>query len=132
MSSLAFQPFPRIFGAQSDLVGGNAMGLTTGDKNRFVVEMNQLWFNGKYDADALEIGKQFQAALEAQKAQIMTTASATNASLETYTPFYMNDAADDTAVLASYKKYDQFKALQREMDPEGLWLRSGGAAGWRY
>jgi hypothetical protein len=47
-----------------------------------------------------------------------------------YMPHFMNDAMRDQNVTASYKGYGTFKALQREVDPEGLW--SGRAGGFKY
>jgi hypothetical protein len=38
----------------------------------------------------------------------------------------MNDAGPDQDVMGSYKDSAKFKALQREVDPNGLWSKRAG------
>lgn len=44
-----------------------------------------------------------------------------------YMPFFMNDATSDQEVTKSYREYKHLKALQEEVDPEGMFrTRLGG------
>ena len=44
-----------------------------------------------------------------------------------YLPWLMNDAMGDQNVTGMYRDYAKFKALQEEIDPEGLFsTRAGG------
>jgi hypothetical protein len=40
---------------------------------------------------------------------------------EAYNPLFLNDAAFDQDVYSTYKDFEKFKALQKEVDPTGLW-----------
>jgi hypothetical protein len=125
VATVAFQAFPGIIGKQTQSRGGNAMGLTANDKNRFILEINYLWRDGKEDATIHGMARQLTDILDKRVAQIMANSKASS-QVETYLPFFMNDAAVDQDVTASYKNGAKFKALQQQMDPNGLWKRAGG------
>lgn len=50
--------------------------------------------------------------------------------VEAYNPFFANDATFDQDVLGSYKDAEKFKALQRSIDPQGLFAKNAG--GFKY
>jgi hypothetical protein len=51
-------------------------------------------------------------------------------SRDIYLPLFINDAAGDQPVFQSYKEFEKLKALQRSVDPKGLF--SGRAGGFKY
>ena len=46
--------------------------------------------------------------------------------IETYLPLFLNDATTDQKVFQSYERYEEFKKLQQEVDPDGFMKRAGG------
>jgi hypothetical protein len=48
----------------------------------------------------------------------------------TYNPFFMNDAGPDQDVMSTYRDSKKFAALQREIDPKGLFSKRVG--GYKY
>jgi hypothetical protein len=118
--TIAFQPFGPLIGAQSEKRGGNAMGLTGRDPARFIVEIAFLWKDKSLDADIARLSKEFW-----QKVQARGRAIAAKSSAKNYYPYFMNDAAADQDVTSSYKDAAKFARLQKQMDPEGLWTRTG-------
>ncbi len=53
------QPFPKLFGKHADARGGNAMGLTGTDHDRFVLEIASLYANKADDETVQAWGKAF-------------------------------------------------------------------------
>jgi hypothetical protein len=47
-----------------------------------------------------------------------------------YLPLFMNDAQGDQNVTGSYRDYAQFKQLQLQVDPNGLFRQRAG--GFKY
>jgi hypothetical protein len=119
--TIAIQPLSRLIGAQSEKRGGNAMGLTGKDPARFIVEIAFLWKDKTLDADIARLSKEFARAIQARGRAIAAKSSATN-----YYPYFMNDAAADQDVTSSYKDAAKFAKLQKQLDPEGFWKRTGG------
>jgi hypothetical protein len=118
--TIALQPFGPLIGRQSEKRGGNAMGLTGSDPARFIVEIAWLWKDKSLDADIARLSKEF-----AQKVQARGRAIAAKSSAKNYYPFFMNDAGADQDVTASYRNKAKFARLQKEMDPNGFWARTG-------
>jgi hypothetical protein len=120
MGTIAFQPFGPLIGAQSQSRGGNAMGIRGDDLPRFIVEIAFLWSDKTLDQDIARLSKSFaEKVLAKAKAKL----SATNG--QKYLPFFMNDAAADQDVTSSYKDAARFARLQKEMDPQGFFRRTG-------
>jgi hypothetical protein len=57
--TIALQPFPRAFGKASEARGGNAMGLSSNDHDRIVLEIAGIYMNQADDELMLKIGKEF-------------------------------------------------------------------------
>ncbi|KAF1990880.1 FAD-binding domain-containing protein [Aulographum hederae CBS 113979] len=121
--TLALQSFPASLGKHSAAAGGNAMGYGPTDGPRWVLEMAHLWEGRENDQIVVDVGKALMKTLTASRDQSIRDA---RGQAETYLPFFMNDAADADNVFASYKDYAKFKVLQKQVDPTGLWSRSGG------
>jgi hypothetical protein len=122
--SVDFQPLPSLFGSISETKGGNAMGLTGSDGDRVVLEIQGLWQLPEDDAVAYDLSKQLTDWLEVQVPLWLDEAGMDPVM---YLPLFMNDAAGDQGVTQSYRDYEKFKALQREIDPNGLFsVRAGG------
>lgn len=125
--TLAFQAFPKSIGKLSEAAGGNAMGLTSHDQHRFVIEQN--WIFEK-DSDAqtiVDLGDKFVGYLDQKVKTVTQSSTGANGTVESYLPLFLNDAASNQDVMASYKNFQSFKNLQRQMDPQGLWhSRAGG------
>jgi hypothetical protein len=126
LATIAFQAFPSVIGKQSAARGGNAMGLTAQDGNRFILEINFLWRDATEDQRIHDMAKQLTEYIDVKLAQLKASPGNGTGQVETYLPFFMNDAAYDQDVIGSYKNVAKFKQLQTLSDPTGLWKRSGG------
>ncbi|KAI1816978.1 FAD-binding domain-containing protein [Poronia punctata] len=124
--SIDFQPFPSAIGAQSEAKGGNSMGLSGSDPDRFVLVMQCAWALAKDDALIYALSRDMTEWLAAQVPIWLAAANMT----DTYNPLFMNDAQGDQNVTGSYRDYELFKQLQQEVDPNGLF--SGRAGGFKY
>lgn len=125
--SVDFQPFPSIIGSISQSKGGNAMGISGSDINRLLLEIQGSWDLPSDDAVACSLSKQLTDWLDEQVPLWLAEAGL---STDVYLPLFMNDAAGDQEVTRSYRGYEKFKALQREMDPSGLFSQRAG--GFKY
>lgn len=125
--SVDFQPLPAIIGAISESKGGNAMGLSASDPERLILEIQGSWLLPEDDATAYSLTKALTDWLEVQVPLWLEEAGLDR---DMYLPFFMNDAAGDQLVTQTYKDYEKFKVLQREVDPNGLF--SGRAGGFKY
>lgn len=125
--SVDFQPVPSIIGKLSESKGGNAIGFSASDPDRLFLEIQSSWTLPSDDAEAYSLSKQLTDWLDEQVPQWLDEAGM---SRSTYLPLFMNDAAGDQPVTQSYKDYAKFKALQKQMDPNGLW--SSRAGGFKY
>jgi hypothetical protein len=102
------------------------MGLTANDKDRFILEIAGIYNKSEDDDLVLAMGKEFTDALTKQLGPLKTQAKAAGVELEEYLPLFMNDAGPDQDVMSSYKDAEKFKALQRSVDPNGLWSKRAG------
>jgi hypothetical protein len=122
--SVDFQPLPSIVGAMSESKGGNAMGLSASDPNRVILEIQGSWLLPQDDAVAYDLSKQLTDWLDREVPKWLDEAGM---SKDMYMPLYLNDAAGDQPVMQSYKDYAKLKALQKQVDPNGLFsTRTGG------
>ena len=103
------------------------MGLSASDPDRIILIYQGSWNLASDDALAYSLGKQFTDWLEKAVPQWLDEAGM---SRDIYMPFFMNDASGDQAVTQSYRDYERFKALQKEIDPNGLF--STRAGGFKY
>jgi hypothetical protein len=103
------------------------MGLTASDPDRIILEIQGSWSSASDDAVAYGLSKQLTDWLEEEVPKWLDEAGM---SRDVYLPLFMNDAAGDQPVTQSYKDYEKFKALQRQMDPNGLF--STRAGGFKY
>ncbi|TID27652.1 FAD-binding domain-containing protein [Venturia nashicola] len=127
-ATIAYQPFPRTVGQASEKRGGNAMGLSANDKDRFILEVAGI-YNKSDDDDLVQaMGKEFTDAL-AKKLNTQIQSKALD-DLETYNPLFMNDAGPDQDVMATYKDAVEHMKLQMSVDPKGLWAKRAG--GFKY
>jgi hypothetical protein len=118
--TIAIQPFGPLIGAQSESRGGNAMGLRGDDPPRFIIEIAFLWSNKTLDEDVARLSKTFAEKVQAKaKTKMMST------NVANYLPYFMNDAAKDQDVTSSYKDATKFAQLQKAIDPQGLFKRTG-------
>jgi hypothetical protein len=116
-SLLVFQPFPTSIAKATAERGGNAMGLKESDGAHFILEIHQMWFPESGEPEYTKFGQEF---VKAVQGDINTTAP------ENYSPCFMNDAASDQKVFASYREVRKFADVQTHVDPNALWQRSGG------
>ncbi|QDS72887.1 hypothetical protein FKW77_007603 [Venturia effusa] len=123
-ATIAFQPFPRTIGQASEKRGGNAMGLTAKDKDRFILEIAGVYNNSEDDDLVQAMGREFTDALT-QKLKVQMQSNFAG-DCETYNPLFMNDAGPDQDVMGSYKDSNKFIELQRSVDPDGLWAKRAG------
>ena len=122
--SVDFQPLPSIIGRISESKGGNAMGLTAADPDRLILDIQGSWTLTSDDTVAYSLSKQLTDWLDVQVPRWLEEAGM---SRHVYLPFFMNDAAGDQEVTKSYRDYKKFKALQKSVDPRGLFsVRAGG------
>jgi hypothetical protein len=122
--SVDFQPLPAVVGAISQSKGGNAMGLSASDPDRVILEIQGSWLLPEDDAVAYDLSKQLTDWLDQEVPKWLDEAGM---SKDIYLPLYLNDAAGDQPVMQSYKDYAKLKALQKQVDPNGLFsTRTGG------
>lgn len=122
--SVDFQPLPSVTGKKSAAKGGNAMGLGASDPDRIVLIYQGAWNLPSDDEAAFKIAREVTSWLDEVVPQWMAEAGMP---LDTYLPLFLNDAMFDQPVLQSYRDYEKFKALQRSVDPDGLFsTRTGG------
>ena len=130
--SVEFQPLPAAVGAHSERAGGNAMGLRAADPNRIVLNLQCMWHRPRDDATvralAADMTTWLAGRLPAWNAQAGQGRPDTDGAA--YMPLFMNDAMSDQGVLRSYRGYEQFRELQRSVDPEGMFRSRVG--GYRY
>lgn len=119
--TIALQPLPNLIGKASEERGGNAMGLTAKDPPRFIVEIAFLWKDKAADADVAAVAKEYATKVTARAKTLLAKSKGAG----DYFPFFMNDAAADQDVMASYKDAAKFAALQKAIDPNGLMRRTG-------
>lgn len=121
--SVDFQPLPSIIGKISEAKGGNAMGLTSSDPDRLILEIQGSWELSSDDAEAYGLSKKLTDWLDEQVPAWLAEAGMGNQ----YLPLFMNDAAGDQDVTGSYKDSAKFKALQKSVDTNGFFsTRTGG------
>jgi hypothetical protein len=125
-STIAFQPFPRTIGAASEARGGNAMGLSSKDHDRFIVEIAGIYTSAADDAAIQKMSQEYTEVLTRDLGKIRTNSRARGITVGEYNPAFMNDAGPDQDVMGSYRDVDKFAALQKELDPVGLWAKRAG------
>ncbi|KAI1505081.1 hypothetical protein F5X99DRAFT_431169 [Biscogniauxia marginata] len=122
--SVDFQPFPSAIGQRSEAAGGNAMGLRGSDPDRLVLELQCSWPDPAHDAEMYELSREMTSWLDEAVPRWLGNEGGEG---ELYLPYLMNDAQADQNVTGSYRDYARFAALQREVDPRGLFrTRAGG------
>lgn len=124
--SVDFQPLPSVIGKISQSKGGNAMGLSASDPDRLILEIQGSWASAADDAQAYSLSKQLTDWLNVQVPTWLAEAGMD----DQYLPLFMNDAAGDQDVTGSYKNVAKFRALQKSVDPDGLFSTRGG--GFKY
>jgi hypothetical protein len=122
--SIDFQPFPSLIGQHSEERGGNAMGLSGSDPDRLILELQCSWASALDDNTVYNLTREVTDWLETKIPEWNAQAGL---DAEAYLPYFMNDAMGDQNVTGSYKAYEGLKALQREVDPQGMFhARAGG------
>jgi FAD/FMN-containing dehydrogenase len=123
---IVLQPFPRAFGKASDERGGNAMGLSGKENDRFVLEIAGV-YNSKDDDEQMQAwGREFTDQLTSRLKTVVENAKRTGSSVGEYNPYFMNDAGPDQDVMGSYRDAKKFTTLQKELDPKGLFSKRAG------
>jgi FAD/FMN-containing dehydrogenase len=125
--SVDFQPLPSLIGKISESKGGNAMGLSSSDPDRIILIYQGAWNLPTDDELAYGIARQITEWLDEVIPRWMAEAGIGDG---TYLPMFMNDAMYDQPVTRSYRDYEKFKALQKQVDPDGLFSTSAG--GFKY
>ena len=120
--SVDFQPLPSLIGKISESKGGNAMGLTAADPDRLILEIQGAWVLGSDDTEAYSLSKQLTDWLDLQVPKWLAEAGMGSQ----YLPLFMNDAAGDQDITSSYKDVVKFRALQKSVDPNGLFSTRAG------
>lgn len=124
--SVDFQPLPSIVGKIAESKGGNAMGLTGSDPDRLILEIQGSWALASDDTEAYSLSKKLTDWLDEQVPKWLAEAGMGSQ----YLPLFMNDAAGDQDVTGSYRDVAKFRALQKSVDPNGLF--STRAGGYKY
>ncbi|KAJ4336002.1 hypothetical protein N0V87_005723 [Didymella glomerata] len=124
--SVDFQPLPSLIGKISESKGGNAMGLTGADPDRLILEIQGSWALLSDDTAGYSVSEQLTDWLDEQVPQWLAEAGMDSQ----YLPLFMNDAAGNQNVTGSYKDVAKFRALQKSVDPSGLF--STRAGGFKY
>jgi FAD/FMN-containing dehydrogenase len=125
--SVDFQPLPSLIGKISASKGGNAMGLSSSDPDRIILIYQGAWNLPTDDELAYGIARQITGWLDEVVPVWMEEAGISE---DTYLPMFMNDAMYDQPVTQSYRDYEKFKALQKQVDPNGLFATRAG--GFKY
>lgn len=100
------------------------MGLSASDPNRLILELQCSWSSAADDDLVYGLTREVTAWLETRIPEWNSQAGLEDG---VYMPYFMNDAMGDQNVTGSYAAYQSLKALQREIDPSGLFrTRSGG------
>lgn len=130
VESFALQSFPSLIGQATARGEGNAMGLTASDGPRWMIELASIHSDSGADNAIVETSRKvFDRLVTDLKVRLNSrkvSTSDVSAKVEDYNPLFMNDAAFDQDVYSSYRDFSKFRDLQRQMDPEGFWLRTGG------
>jgi hypothetical protein len=125
-TTLAYQPWPATIGKASEARGGNAMGLSSKDGDRFVIEIAGIFQKQADEKLVHDMSRAFTDQLEAQYPQVQAKALSTGAKIETYLPHFVNDAAVDQDVMSTFKEKPLFQRLQKELDPKGFFAKRAG------
>ena len=123
---IVLQPFPRAFGKASEERGGNAMGLSKTDHDRFVLEIAGVYSKKEDDELMQAWGREFTDQLTSRLKTVVADAKRTGSSVGEYNPYFMNDAGTAQDVMGSYQDAKKFAALQKELDPKGLFSKRAG------
>jgi hypothetical protein len=128
---ITLHSFPSLIGKGSEEHGGNAIGLKASDGPRFIVELMFFWLYPEDDERIHTVGRLITERVDARLKMITQQAQTGNSTMkaaktERYLPQFLNDAAADQPVLQSYDKFEQLKAIQRQLDPDGFFKRLGG------
>ncbi|KAI0389939.1 FAD-binding domain-containing protein [Xylariaceae sp. FL0594] len=126
--SMDFQPIPSLIGQHSEAAGGNALGLRGSDPDRLFLELQCTWPVQADDGEIYALSRQMTDWLDAQTA--VWLAQEGKSREDVYLPLFMNDAQADQNVTGNYRDYALFKALQHQVDPNGLF--SGRAGGFKF
>jgi hypothetical protein len=92
----------------------------------YLLEIQGSWALPSDDTAGYSVSKQLTDWLDEQVPQWLAEAGMGSQ----YLPFFMNDAAGDQDVTGSYKDVAKFRALQKSVDPNGLF--STRAGGFKY
>ena len=113
------------------------MGLRAADPDRVVLNLQCMWHRARDDAAVRALAAKMTAWLAGRLPAWNMEAGAGEkeeadgtAAAAAYMPLFMNDAMSDQDVLRSYREYDEFRELQRSVDPEGMFRNRVG--GYRY
>jgi hypothetical protein len=102
------------------------MGLSGQDHDRYVLEIAGV-YSSKDDDDLMQAwGGEFTSHLTSRLKAVVATAKIKGVSVGEYNPYFMNDAGTDQDVMGSYKDAAKFAALQKELDPKGLFSKRAG------
>lgn len=124
--SVDFQPFPSKIGEESQKRGGNAMGISGNDGDRILLEFQCAWPFKSDDSRLWDMSRDITNWLEGKLQEWI----ADEPDEERYLPWLMNDAMFDQNVTSMYRDYAKFKALQAQVDPQGLFRTRAG--GYKY
>ncbi|TVY85956.1 putative FAD-linked oxidoreductase, partial [Lachnellula willkommii] len=140
--SLAFQPMPAIIPAHSAAAGGNALGMDARNGDFMWMEYDISWLTELGDDEAHSTAMNITATIKEQvaaeyggKGLVNTNWAEGGATIGEgdgkggENLYFFNDAMYDQETLQSYGdgNYDTLKAVQRAVDPEGLFYgRTGG------
>jgi hypothetical protein len=124
------QQFPPSIGKASEARGGNAMGIKGSDGPRVILEITGLWQNADDDTKMPRLAQEFTEKILKRLQELKKTgvAGASGAAFkyEEYNPLFMNDAAIDQDVFASYRDQRKFAAVQKSVDAKGFFSKRAG------
>lgn len=103
------------------------MGLSASDPNRLILELQCSWASAIDDDLVYDLTREVTDWLETKIPEWNARAGISG---DAYMPYFMNDAMGDQNVTGSYRAYESLKALQRDIDPQGLF--SSRAGGFKY
>lgn len=130
-ASIALQSFPSSIGKAGMATSGgsgNALGLTSNDQPRVMIEFATIHNAPSSDRLAAEAGHDASLRIAGLWSQHMGNVLAIDpeAKVERNLPLSLNHAAWDQDVYSTYPGFVKFRGLQRMVDPDGVWRRTGG------
>jgi len=108
------------------------MGLSLLDSDKYVLEIAGVYQKKEDDEVMQSWGRDFTNQLSSRLKTVLANSKKAGVPVGEYNPYFMNDAGPDQDVMGSYKEARKFAALQKELDPKGLFSKRAGGFKLKY